>query len=418
MPDLSDDEELSTALSRPERLAALQRTGQLGSPPEEAFDTITRLATRMMRAPISLVSLIDDRRQFFKSAAGLAEPWASRRETPLSHSFCQHVLGPDRPLVIHDSHSTPLLAQHPATRELGISAYAGVPLTVDGERIGAFCVADRKPRRWSSRDLAVLRDLAALVVVQIERDMARAALQRALDALTEADRHKDEFLATLAHELRNPIAPIRNAVHLLRQVDTPSPLAKQSVAIIDRQVRLMRRLVDDLLDVNRIARDALRLDRRRVALDDVLDTAVESVRPQLDERGIALEQRRPGHPVWLDADLVRLSQAIINLLNNAAKFTPANGRVTLEALAQPDSLVIQVHDTGVGIDAESQDRIFELFAQGAEGADLRHGGLGIGLPLARRLVELHGGTLTVDSRGRGHGSTFSVRLPARQRDGR
>lgn len=418
MPDLCNDEELSAALGRADRLAVLDRTGQLDSPPEEAFDVVTRLATRVLRAPISLVSLIDGRRQFLKSERGMPEPWSSQRQTPLSHSFCQHLLGSGRPLVIQDSRNTPPLAQHPATVELGIAAYAGVPLTVDGQRIGAFCVADHKPRRWSERDLAVLRDLASLVVVQIERDMARRALQQALDAQTLADRRKDEFLATLAHELRNPIAPIRNAVHVLRHVDATSPLANQSVGIIERQVRLMRRLVDDLLDVNRITRDALRLERRRVALDEVLDTAVESVRPQLDERGIVLEQQRPSQPVWLDADPVRLSQALINLLNNAAKFTARGGRVTLEATTRPDALSIHVHDTGIGIEADSRDRIFELFTQGTEGASLRHGGLGIGLSLARRLVEMHGGTLTVDSPGRGQGSTFSVRLPARQRDAR
>ena len=418
MPDLCNDEELSAALGRADRLAVLDRTGQLDSPPEEAFDVVTRLATRVLRAPISLVSLIDGRRQFLKSERGMPEPWSSQRQTPLSHSFCQHLLGSGRPLVIQDSRTTPPLAQHPATVELGIAAYAGVPLTVDGQRIGAFCVADHKPRRWSERDLAVLRDLASLVVVQIERDMARRALQQALDAQTLADRRKDEFLATLAHELRNPIAPIRNAVHVLRHVDATSPLANQSVGIIERQVRLMRRLVDDLLDVNRITRDALRLERRRVALDEVLDTAVESVRPQLDERGIVLEQQRPSQPVWLDADPVRLSQALINLLNNAAKFTARGGRVTLEATTRPDALSIHVHDTGIGIEADSRDRIFELFTQGTEGASLRHGGLGIGLSLARRLVEMHGGTLTVDSPGRGQGSTFSVRLPARQRDAR
>ena len=416
MPDLCDEDELSATLRRPERLAALERSGQLDSPPEEAFDTATRLATRMMRAPISLVSLIDDKRQFFKSERGLPEPWTSQRQTPLSHSFCQHLLGPGRPLVIEDSRSSPRLAQHRAASELGIVAYVGVPLTIEGERIGAFCVADRKRRRWSARDLAVLRDLASLVVVQIERDMARAALQRALEAQTLADRRKDEFLVTLAHELRNPIAPIRNAVHVLRHVDAANPLAKQSVQIIERQVRLMRRLVDDLLDVNRIARDALRLERRRISLDEVLDTAVESVRPQIEERGIVLEQKRPALPVWLDADPVRLSQALVNLLHNAAKFTSRGGRVTLEAAIRADSLTIDVHDTGIGIDAESRDRIFELFAQGTEGANLRHGGLGIGLPLARRLVEMHGGTLTVDSPGHGQGSTFTLRLPARQRD--
>jgi signal transduction histidine kinase len=282
-----------------------------------------------------------------------------------------------RTLFVENALEEPALASHPAVRELGVVAYAGVPLGFRGEGIGAFCVIDHTPRQWSALDMATLKDLAALVLVQVDRDTARKELEGSLQTLRNADRRKNEFLATLAHELRNPIAPIRTSAHLLRQAVIDNPIASQSAAIIERQVKVMRRLVDDLLDINRIERDTLRLERRRVLLDEVLDSAVESILPELIDRGLHLVQHRETAPVWLEADPMRLAQVLVNLLGNEAKFT------------------------------------VEMFAQtgSATNAAGPHGGLGIGLALSRRLVELHGGTLVAASEGTGRGSTFTVEVP-------
>jgi signal transduction histidine kinase len=406
---------LHAALNRPARLAALAATQLLDTPLEPSFDTITRLCTRALDVPIALVSLVDGQRQFFKSVQGLAEPWATRRQTPLSHSICKFVAARTDDLLIDDARSDDVLAQHPAVTELGVVAYAGVPLTFRGETIGAFCAVDTAPRQWKEEDLEVIREYAALVIMQIERDVARTELDTSLEVLRTADRRKTEFLATLGHELRNPIAPIRTSIHVLRQASPGSPLARQSAEIIERQVMVMRRLVDDLLDVNRIERDALQLERCRVRLDEVLDAAVESVQSAIDERGLRLVQQRPVHAIWMDADPMRLSQALVNLLGNAAKFTPPGGRIDLVATVHGGELQVAVRDTGIGIDPGSCERIFELFAQSQSGAEPSHGGLGIGLALARRLVELHGGSLSVHSDGAGCGATFTLRLPVRRR---
>jgi signal transduction histidine kinase len=416
MRTLPSSESTDTAVCNPARLAAVARSGLVDTGRDEAFDAITRLCCGLLGTPISLVTLIDAQRQFFKSAIGLPEPWASRRETPLSHSFCQHVLGHGRAVIIDDARADRRTASHPAVTELGVVAYAGVPLLVDGQPIGAFCAADGGPRRWTERELGALADLASLVVVQIERDLARAELQQAVDHLARADRRKDEFIATIAHELRNPVTPIVNSAHVLRRLDLGHPTATRLAGTIDRQARIMGRLIEDLMDVNRATRDVLELDRHRVPLDEVIDAALETVLPRLEARGLSFSQQRADRRVWIDADPVRLSQVLVNLLGNAVKFTPSGGRVALEAAVRGETIELRVRDTGIGLSADSLERIFEMFAQTGEAPGLAPSGLGIGLSLARRLVELHGGSLTAASEGLGKGSVFTVTLPQRQRD--
>ncbi|HYF58559.1 MAG TPA: GAF domain-containing sensor histidine kinase [Burkholderiaceae bacterium] len=405
----------SGPLHRPERLAALARAGLLDGRSDELLDAAMRQCARLLEAPMAMVSLVDAHRQVFRGACGLPAPLATSRETPLSQSLCAHVVTLGDELLIDDARADAIFSMHPAYTELGIVAYAGVPLVVAGEPIGAVCAADVSPRRWGPRDVDALRDFAAMVAVQLDRDRMRGDLQRALDVMTAADRRRSEFLATLAHELRNPIAPIATSARVLSAIVGDSPIARRSVETIERQVRVMRRLVDDLLDVNRIERDVLRLEPRRVPLDEIVDAALESVQPLVDGRRLELEVRRPDATVWLDADPARLSQVLTNLLGNAAKFTPEGGRVSLEAGPADDAIEFRVRDTGIGIAPEARDRIFELFAQSEPMPGEAQGGLGIGLALSRRLVAMHGGTLVVDSEGPGRGSTFTLRIPARRR---
>ena len=234
--------------------------------------------------------------------------------------------------------------------------------------------------------------------------------KRAEQALREADRRKDEFLAILAHELRNPLAPIRTAVGILRS-GVPEPLRERSRDVIERQVAHMTRLIDDLLDVSRLSRGKMDLQRGPVLLEQVLDAAIETSRPTIEQRRHRLEQRRGAAVVCLDGDLARLSQVFANLLNNAAKYTPAGGAITIEVAERDTAVDVHVRDTGEGISPDRLEGIFDLFAQGSGGSGSTVGGLGIGLALARRLVELHGGTLTASSPGLGRGATFIVSLP-------
>ncbi len=235
--------------------------------------------------------------------------------------------------------------------------------------------------------------------------------KRAEAALREADRRKDEFLATLAHELRNPLAPIRNAVQILNLRGPREPILQEARDMIDRQLNHMVRLIDDLLDLSRITRGKLELRREVLELSSVIDQAVESSQPLIKAGGHELNVSLPREVVRLNADPVRLAQVLSNVLNNAAKYTDRNGRIWLSAIIQGKDVVIAVKDTGIGIAPENLPNLFQMFSQIHTDQQRSQGGLGIGLSLVRGLVEMHGGTVDVKSEGLGCGSEFIVRIP-------
>ena len=238
-----------------------------------------------------------------------------------------------------------------------------------------------------------------------------AELNRANEALRDEDRRKNDFIAMLAHELRNPLAPIRNALEIMRlTADDPEAVAR-SRAMLERQVGQMVRLIDDLLDVSRITTGKLRVQLEPTALREVVEAAVEISRPALDRAGLRFHLSVPEKPVTIPADRVRLAQVFSNLLNNAAKFTPEGGRVEFAVAREGGEVVARVRDTGVGIPAEVLPRVFDLFTQLDRTMSRSQGGLGIGLALVRRLVELHGGSVAAHSDGPGKGAEFTVRLP-------
>lgn len=229
--------------------------------------------------------------------------------------------------------------------------------------------------------------------------------------LSDADHRKDEFLATLAHELRNPLAPIRNGLQILKLMGNDPEALEQSRGMMERQVDQMVRLVDDLMDLSRISRGKIELRRERVSLADVLAGAVETSRPLIEEMRHELLITPTTEPVVVDADLTRLAQVFMNLLNNAAKYSERGGRISLTATRDGSEVVVSVKDTGIGIAAEQLPRIFEMFSQIDHSLEKSQGGLGIGLTLVRRLVEMHGGAVEARSDGPGLGSEFVVRLP-------
>jgi PAS domain S-box-containing protein len=246
-----------------------------------------------------------------------------------------------------------------------------------------------------------------------ERVRLAAELESRLEQLAEADRHKDEFLAMLGHELRNPLAAIVNAVELMRLSDAPA-LLDRSREIVARQSAAMSRLVDDLLDLSRINRGKIDLRTSTVSLGSLVERAVEVVRPLIDERGHRLAVDLPAEPVSLSGDPARLVQVLANLLQNAAKYTDHGGNIALHARADETALSLAVRDDGVGLSAELRERVFQPFVQAPSSLDRARGGLGVGLALVRTLVELHGGSVEARSEGPGRGSEFVVRLPLRQ----
>ncbi|HEX4071088.1 MAG TPA: PAS domain S-box protein, partial [Planctomycetaceae bacterium] len=255
-----------------------------------------------------------------------------------------------------------------------------------GKPFAHLVIADKAAGEFSADDKAVLVQLAHMAAVAFDN-------ARLNEELRSMDRHKDEFLATLAHELRNPLAPIRNALQVMRIARNDPAALESSETIIDRQVQQMVHLIDDLLDLSRISRGKIELRKERVDLAEVLQSALETSRPLIDEYGHELIVDVPDEPVPLDADLVRLAQVFLNLLNNAAKYTERGGKIRLSAERQGDTVVVRVRDNGVGIPPHMLPRIFEMFTQVDRSLDRAQGGLGIGLTLVRRLVDMHGGSV-------------------------
>jgi signal transduction histidine kinase/CheY-like chemotaxis protein len=246
-----------------------------------------------------------------------------------------------------------------------------------------------------------------LAAALCERDAAQSRLHARAHELADADRRKDEFLAMLAHELRNPLAPLSNALHLLRM---PAD-RERFLAMAERQVALLARLVDDLLDVSRITQGKIELRKERILLADVVAQALDTVRPEIDARAQALTVSLPPQALAVEADPARLGQVFANLLSNAAKYTPSGGSIWLTAEPLADEIVVRVRDTGVGLAPELMPHVFDLFVQADVSLERTRGGLGIGLTVVKRLVEMHGGRVEARSAGIGHGSEFIVHLP-------
>ena len=321
-------------------------------------------------------------------------------------------------VVCTDVDSDPRTASF-ATRLKALNAFSFVnmPITENGDFVALLYLLDDKPRQWPQEDLAFIRDVAERTRTAAERARAEQALRTGAQQLRDADRRKDEFIAMLAHELRNPLVPIRTGVELLKNARDQPQLLDSIRPMMERQIGHMVRMIDDLLDVSRITSGKIELQRRPVTLASVVGSAIEANRAAIDANDLDLTVNL-SEPHWtLNVDPTRFAQVISNLLQNASKFTPRSGHITVAATiehaagSQPE-LSLQVTDSGVGISADMLPRIFDLFAQAPHRGHSAQSGLGIGLALARRLVEMHGGTIEAHSAGVGSGSKFTIKVPA------
>jgi signal transduction histidine kinase/ActR/RegA family two-component response regulator len=295
-------------------------------------------------------------------------------------------------------------------RKLGMTSVMIVPLRARGQTLGAVSlIAAESRRRFGPADLALAEEVG-------RRAGLAADNARLYGEMVEADRRKDEFIALLAHELRNPLAPLRNGLQVIRLAAGDAGAIAQARGMMDRQLGHMVRLIDDLLDVSRISQSKMELRRSRVLLTDVVSSAVETARPAIQEAGHELAVALPPEPIFLDADLTRLAQVFSNLLTNSAKYTERGGRIWISAERRGGDVVVSVRDTGIGIPSDALPRIFDMFSQVDRSIERSTGGLGIGLALVKGLVEMHEGTVTATSEGQGKGSTFTVKLPALARD--
>lgn len=311
-----------------------------------------------------------------------------------------------RPLIIENLETDPRFKDFSSLAlQAGIRAAYFVPLANrSGEMVGVLSIYFRVPHAPGERTIRMIDLCARQAVNFIESANLYAQLQ-------ESHRRKDEFLAILAHELRNPLAPISNSLQILRMSDELSPSLQIVRQIMEQQVNYMVHLVDDLLEVSRITRGKIELRKQQADVATLIASAVEMTRTQMQESQVDLSIIVPAEPIMIEVDAVRMTQVIANLLNNAAKYTDIGGSVQVTAARHTGQLVLSVRDTGVGIPAEMLERIFEMFSQIDRTTNRSRGGLGIGLTLARKLVALHSGTISASSSGLGHGSEFTIQLP-------
>jgi len=296
-----------------------------------------------------------------------------------------------------------------------ITAYADEMQAAKGYSLGAvdYILSPIQPDILRSKvkvfvELYKLQQQARLMA---EERLALERAEAARKSAEESSRLKDEFIAMLSHELRNPLAPIRTAVDVIRRIAPPDANLTAATDMIDRQVSHLVRLVDELLDMARIGRGRVTLRREHLELEKVITHGLEPVRPVIESRRQTLTLALPGSPVWVSGDFVRLGQVVTNLVGNASKYTPEGGHIEVEVTADRGEAVIVVRDTGMGIEPQLLPRIFELFVQGQRSLDRSEGGMGIGLALARQLIELHQGRIEAYSEGSGKGAVFTVRLP-------
>lgn len=436
-------EDVTAVLANAGRLAQLKAADLMDTPPDEEFDRLARLASKTLHAPVALVTLVDEDRQFFKSCMGLPEPWLSWRQTPLSHSFCQHVVATCQPLVISDARSDERVKSNLAIRDLGVIAYLGIPLkTPEGNCLGSFCVIDSVPRQWTEEEIWVVQTLAYSVMSEIELRRHRSRLQSMVDertaqlgveldrsrrlqeelhealvAANNANEAKRRFIAALSHELRTPLTPALLYASSAERSNEYPPDARELFRMIREQIQLEARLIDELLQAADLGTGRIVPAMDRVDVHALLGRICESFSAEAKDKGIELEYRLEAPRPLVRADSTRLGQAFSHVLGNSLKFSPPQSRILVrtypksEGQAGRPAICIEFIDQGIGLEPDELARVFEAFWQKSTGIGRQYGGVGLGLTIARTLVEMHGGTLTAYSEGKDRGTTFAVCLP-------
>lgn len=396
--------EREAALRSPARLAAVRRTGLLDSEQEASFDALTRLATRLLKVPSSFIAIADADRDFYKSFYGFDESLASRRQLT-GQTFCHHTLVHSSLLAIADTHADPAWSAVPTVRTLGIRAYAGVPLRLEGQTIGSFCAVDTQPHAWSDDELEVLRELGT----SAERELGlRAALARAQIEAEHARslaRAHEEIIAVVAHDLRTPLQVVQLCASTLRRTGTAEhdTVARRMLTAVDS----MRRVTDELLSQGTLP-ESITSSRQPVNVATLLADAVRMMAPIAERSAITVElgavQNAP-----IVVDYAQLLRVLSNLIGNAIKYSPPASRVQVGARRQKHEVLLEVADNGPGMTPEECEHAFERGWQGAASV-ARGDGSGLGLSIVKAIVEQHGGRVTLHSE-LGAGSCFMVALP-------
>ncbi|MEO8561685.1 MAG: GAF domain-containing sensor histidine kinase [bacterium] len=434
------------------RLAAVRATGLLDTEVEEAFDRLTRLAVRLVKIPAAFVSLVDENRDFYKSACGFGESLTTARQLE-GPTFCHFTVQAAEPLIIPDTRADPVYRDVPTVQSLGVAAYVGIPIVVNGHVIGAFCAIDFVPHAWTDDEVASLKELAEVAVSEISLRASRAEAERFREeaeqladaslasqhelqdqakvltrqaeelelARAEADRAnraKSDFLAAMSHDLRTPLTAIGGYAQLI-ELGVHGPVTdgqRDAAARIHRAQRHLHTIIGDILQFAKLEGGDIVIEPRAVSLSELGDALDSLVRQQAAEKGIAFECDLGGgngdgnDAMAVLADHERALQILVNLTTNAIKFTDTGGRVSLTARRAGEWAAIAVSDSGKGITKEQMGRIFEPFVQLGSAAGNR-AGVGLGLATSRTLARRMGGEIDVESE-EGVGSTFTLRLPS------
>lgn len=388
----------------PARLAAVARTGLLGSETEESFDGLTHLAARLLKVPASFISIVGAEHDFYKSQTGLVPDLAASR-TLTGRTFCHYTLAGDDPLVIDDTHSDPVWKAVPTVETLGVRAYVGVPLKLAGETVGSFCVMDMQPRQWSDEELETLRQLA----ISAGRELnLRSALMKATDDSADARalaRSREEVVAVVAHDLRTPLQILQLSVGLLQHhaVGPQQPVITRMVKAVDA----MKAMADSLLSSSALLAPSAARNQAVSALSLARD-AVSMMSPIAERAGIDLLLTTVDE-ASVSVDYSRMLRVLGNVIGNAIKYSPAGTTILLGASRMGAELLLTVTDQGRGMTSEELGRAFDSGWQGVEGM-VRGDGAGLGLSIVRTLVEEHGGRVEIASEP-GTGTSLTVVLP-------
>ncbi len=400
-------------VDHPMRLEALRETGLLDSLPEESFDRYTRLAKILLGAEVSLVSLVDESRQFFKSQAGMPE--GSATETPLSHSFCKHVVEDGQPFMVDDARHDPRVEANPAVEEYGVASYLGMPLrTRDGMVLGSLCVFETRPRKWSEEDQGRLSDLAAAVMREIELSDRTAALKDSLTVARKAEQEREEQLRMTVHDLRTPAGAVSSCLDLLMLGDGLDEEQVELLQICKESTDNLLTMVQGILAADAAAAKGFVPERTRASASLLVRRMVRMIQPLADDAGIRLDVNLPDEIIFLSADEAKVERVLVNLVTNALKYSPVGRPVTIEVRTAGTAALpmcrIAVYDEGPGVPEVDQQRIF-LHREKGPGADGRGDpSFGIGLAFCQRVVDAHGGEIGMTNRPDG-GSEFYLMLP-------